>query len=177
MNEKAVKKYFLDAWKWKIFIARTNDGKLWLSDNVCIINIKETDLVLESRRVFPTIPAVGESFRMSKSDSITKDFNKNLNEGPDIEGLINRSLNNKKLKPLQITDWYKYLYPCYLRRFETQNEQKIFINVNVLNLIESNNNICEYNFFGTKPNEIVIVKDQDELIALLMPIQTERMEE
>jgi hypothetical protein len=168
MNEKAIRKYFLDAWKYKIFIARTKDGKLWLSDIICLISVKETDLVMDSRKVFPTFPAPGESYQTSI---------KGLDKGPDIEGLINRSLSNKELKLLQITDWYKYLYPCYLRMFETQNEQKIFINVNVLNLIESNNNICEYNFFGTKPNEIVIVKDQDELIALLMPIQTERMEE
>lgn len=163
MNDKAIKKYFWDAWKSRLIIARTNDGKLWLSDVNCLIVVNETDPVLESRKIFPTIPNLGES--------LSEIFKDDYRKGPDVESVIGQALKADN-KPLKITEWYQFYKPAYFRMFETADNQKIFINVNLLNLVSSyEEELLNYQYLTPEPEKPVLVKNkQDELIAILMPI-------
>jgi hypothetical protein len=165
MNQKAIQKWFWDAWKYRVIIARTRDNRLWVSDTISLIAVNETDPVLDSRKIFPQFPEPGESFWSSKNDVFTR-------KGPDVQALIDRTLSDN-IKSLTVTEWYKFAHPAYLRMLKTEDNQEIFINTNLLNLIIGpRESVSEYQFFGTKPNEVVLVKNkQDELIALLMPVK------
>lgn len=170
MNQKAIKKHFEKSWKKnRVIIARTSDGKLWLCDNNVLIAVNEDDPVLDGSEIFSNLPsAPGTSRWTSKSDI------SNIGETPNVQALIDRALNALKddYKPLVVTDWHKFSNPFYLQLLKTQDEQEIFINADLLNLIDGpKKNISEYQFFGTKPDCIVLVKNKEnELVALLMPV-------
>jgi hypothetical protein len=161
MNENIIKKHFWNAWKNRVIIARTNDEQLWVSDINSLIAVNETDPVLESRKVFPRIPAAGESFWASK-DNI---YGSN---GPNIETLIERTLKDDN-KPLIPTEWHKKQGTSFLKKFVTPDNKDVFINVLFLDLLGDES---EYQFFTADVQKTVLVKNnEDKLIALIMPIR------
>jgi hypothetical protein len=165
MNNKSIKKHFHNAWKDRLFIARTSDDRIWLSDINCLISVRESDPVMESRVVIPKIPASGESF-LERRDSFTTE------KGPDIEGLINKTVDENH-EQLTVTGWFRFIGPEYARLFKN-NDQKIFINEKYLDLIVGpEEQIEDYEFYGTGPMNAVLVVYGGDLVAILMPCKVE----
>lgn len=172
MNQKAIKKHFEKSWKKNrhIIIARTNGGRLWVSDNIVLIAVNEDDPVLDGSEIFLNTPlAPGTSRWTSKSDI------SNMGETPNVQALIYQSLKRDS-KQLTVTDWYKAKGSSYFRLLTTketiEDEQEIFIDVDLLNLVvDPKEEISDYQFLGTKRDHPVLVKNKEnELVALLMPV-------
>jgi hypothetical protein len=165
MNELAIKKHFWKVWKdGRVIISRTNDGLLWVSDISSLFQQPETAPVFESRKVFPTIPEAGKSITLGNGCPESN--------GPDIQRLLDNEAK-KDIQPLKVTKYFVSACSSFVRIFENEKGEKIYIDKNYLDLLTGKYEAVEqYHYFGQGPFDTVLVRDSnDQLVALIMPVK------